>query len=431
MLMRGSVKIFGLSHIALRLPALVGCSLFLIGTATIISLLRPSTFIWILAVLSLSVNPFLLDYFVAARGYGLSIGFQSVLLANLGLISLKKQSPSRLGAACVGAALAFSIAANFGSLYVASCLTASYLVCISTRTSKLETARLALLCLSVAILTLFVFCGSVILNFPREQLFWGAKSYGEMFVELFDANYQKLNLFITEPIVEKLLHYIRPIAPYAWLLAILTCCVRLLSSIRNRQQADEGVRLFSMCLAGVLIASLGAHALQFVLFGVPLPFERTSIFFVPLFYLLLCSASRLVASPFRSLSQILICLPLLLSAMYFPFAIRDTYFREWAICADIREAYPTIRAACEKSGCGEVVSDLNYTSSINVYRIMDGSGLVPELQNYDAPPPGRLVYVLPKSQYADFIKSERLISVFNGKWSDFSVLVRAGESGQK
>src|SRR5262249_30947940 len=72
---RVSIKLFGSSEFAIRLPAVLGGFLCFYALFRLCWLLFGDT-PWLLFTIGLnSLNPFLLDYFSAARGYGLGIAF--------------------------------------------------------------------------------------------------------------------------------------------------------------------------------------------------------------------------------------------------------------------------------------------------------------------------------------------------------------------
>lgn len=73
LLMKISWNLFGISEYALRIPVLLAHLLFLIMSFKLLKLFFPKYAIW--AFLALNFQPYLLDYFVCARGYGLSISF--------------------------------------------------------------------------------------------------------------------------------------------------------------------------------------------------------------------------------------------------------------------------------------------------------------------------------------------------------------------
>jgi hypothetical protein len=67
------VKWFGASELILRLPSLLAHLLFLVFSAKLLSHFQNK---WVLlaSFLIINLNPYLLDFFSLARGYGLSIG---------------------------------------------------------------------------------------------------------------------------------------------------------------------------------------------------------------------------------------------------------------------------------------------------------------------------------------------------------------------
>jgi hypothetical protein len=70
----GSVRLFGLSEFALRLVSLLGGLLYLVMARRLCRLLCGPGALALLGLLLLALNPFVLDYLVAARGYGLGLG---------------------------------------------------------------------------------------------------------------------------------------------------------------------------------------------------------------------------------------------------------------------------------------------------------------------------------------------------------------------
>jgi len=74
LLTRVSVGLFGASEFSLRLPSLLGGLLYFVAVYRLAGLLLGQGGYFLLGVTVLSVNPFLLDFLTAARGYGLALG---------------------------------------------------------------------------------------------------------------------------------------------------------------------------------------------------------------------------------------------------------------------------------------------------------------------------------------------------------------------
>src|SRR5262249_6676530 len=81
MLIRLFTAIFGLWHLTLRAPALLGGAIYIGAAYALVTALAEDLFLqWPLFV-CLVYNPFVMDYLVAARGYGLALAFYLVVLA--------------------------------------------------------------------------------------------------------------------------------------------------------------------------------------------------------------------------------------------------------------------------------------------------------------------------------------------------------------
>lgn len=78
-LMWGSMKLFGESELALRLPNLLAHVIYLLASAGI-ALRSRSVVVAIGAFLIINIHPYLLDFFSLARGYGLACGWMMLAL---------------------------------------------------------------------------------------------------------------------------------------------------------------------------------------------------------------------------------------------------------------------------------------------------------------------------------------------------------------
>jgi hypothetical protein len=186
-------------------------------------------------------------------------------------------------------------------------------------------------------------------------------------------------------------------------------------------------------LAIVLGLTVAAHWMQFKLLKIPLPFERTSVFLVPLLTAL--TGSILAIAPSNRVERVVRgagIAGLMFAGVFFVGELRDTYFREWRNGADARAAFPVILELCRKMGVREVTSDWNLSSSFEFYRKLDGvaeTGVEFPHFDFDKMPQGRRIYVLQESFYAEFIRREKLKAVWHGTSSDLQVLVRSDGSG--
>ena len=114
LLVRLSVALFGVSEWSVRLPALAAAGLYFTAVYQIAARIFRSPAVSFLAVALLTLNPFVLDFMVAARGYGLGLALFTYAVANLVSFARKEDPDFSRPALLVraGIALALAIAAN-------------------------------------------------------------------------------------------------------------------------------------------------------------------------------------------------------------------------------------------------------------------------------------------------------------------------------
>jgi len=433
MLIRLFVWLFGLSHLTVRTPALLGGVLYILAIYGFCTLLcRDLVLMWALFVCFV-YNPFIMDYLVAARGYGLALGFLSlaVYLFARALVRLEKPSERDIlnYATAISASVALSFCANFSFAYANAFLLAALLAwaCLEQRKrGVIAYARLALAGTFPASLVVFALTGSVLAGFRRDQLIWGVHSLTQTWGDIYEASFAELNQYLVNPLLADFLRAFQPLIVPVAASVVIVYLVLLLLTLQLRHIYTRSRLLLAGCLAGVLVLTLLAHWLQFKLLKIPLPFERTSLFLVPLLTaivgaVLSVAPSSLMERAARGLGVAVLCI----TSLYFIGALRDSYFREWRICADVKAAFPVILDLCRRAGVREVASDLNYPASLNFYRVLYKVNdlIFPDLEKI---PSGKPIYVLPEYQYADFIRRDGLQVAYHGSVSDLVIVIRPG-----
>jgi hypothetical protein len=158
LLMRVSQSLFGESELALRLPNVAVFGLYAAASVELLSRVRRLQ-AKLVGFALLVVNPFLLQFFSLARGYGLSLAFSAAALASIffaGHAPSARRELARFASVGVFAALAFY--ANFGALNLALALLAVEIADLLLRGERRETivragyrpAALAIIILSAA-----------------------------------------------------------------------------------------------------------------------------------------------------------------------------------------------------------------------------------------------------------------------------------------
>jgi len=111
LLMRFSTTILGFSGLAMRLPALLGAAIFFVSLYRFCRWALGATWLLTIAAAAVALNPFILDFMVAARGYGLALAFW---MAAVAFLAPQLESPihDRKAVLIAGACAAFSVTAN-------------------------------------------------------------------------------------------------------------------------------------------------------------------------------------------------------------------------------------------------------------------------------------------------------------------------------
>ena len=94
-LMQPSIAIFGVSEWSIRLPNLFGHLLYLCASIVLIKNISKNIWVALAGFCLLNFNPFLLEFFALARGYGLGVGCMMMSMT-LFFLWIKKQKTSWL-----------------------------------------------------------------------------------------------------------------------------------------------------------------------------------------------------------------------------------------------------------------------------------------------------------------------------------------------
>jgi hypothetical protein len=400
LLMWLSTHAFGVSPLTVRLPALLGAALYIWVAYFICRAITGRFALQLATLIALVYNPFVLDFFAAARGYSLANAF---LLAALAIPLWNKSVP------LASTAIGLSFASNFSFGFVDGAALLAILSWAIRRRGPTPVLRVITDATLPALAVVIVMCGYPIAHYPRQELWYGAQSLAEMARSLVDASLYHL----PAP-----LEFFKPAGPYLLLALAALCACRL---VLTRPFRATG-------MAGILILTVAAHALAFRVFKLPLPMTRTGIFFLPLCTLLIAFVAAAPAdSRFtRGLGHAITAMLLCLGAHYL-LCLRYTYFGEYEKAAEMRAVYRVIERLNRDYGFQEFTADGAYRSPLNFYRAMSQCDHFPPLAGYEGTlPPGKRVYILHASFYRRFIEENRLAIVYRGRISQVVVAVAPG-----
>ena len=398
LLMRLFTSVFGVSHLSVRAPALLGAAIYIGAAYLICRKLTPLLRLqWPLFV-CLVYNPFIFDYLVAARGYALALGFLMCMFAVAAYTRLDARDCS-LCSVCA----ALSVAANFSFAFVNSFAMLAILAWAWKRTVGAR-VRVQLLsaCVLPGLLVSIFLTLPVVLNWSKGQMTYGAHSLGEMFTTVADSTLCRLNSQIVNPILYRPLEALQP-----WLLPVL-----LALSVWQWLRWRPAV---STALLAILMATIGAHWLLFKAFHVPLPMERTAIWIVPL-----CVISIGAAAEKRSALTAMVYV----MSFYFILSLRLDYFREWSWDQDVNKIYPLLAWYNHSYGVREVGSNWRFVAALNFYRAQSGRESLEEFHAVAHIPTDRPVYVLYWEQDEELIRQLNLRVVYRSPNTQAVVAVR-------
>ncbi len=429
--MRLFTMIFGAYHLTVRLPALIGAALYFSASWRIATSLTERAWVQWVLLACFCFNPLLFDYLVAARGYSLALGFFAWLLAIpvwLYLRHPEASSPSieRACALCsLCAGLAITANFSFGLACVSTMLTVLAWAC-SAVTGIRQCLRVAAWCAAPASAVL-LFLGSSVLLHANLAEYLGQDSLIAAFRGLLQLSLYQVNVELVDPLIRPAIIALGPLALKA--IALFGITHALLPLWQRRRPSAFGVDrrlVVAAAAAAVFTLTASLHVVARHLLHVPLPEDRSALFFVPL-ALLSVGALAAAAIPGRiaHFTGTGLAASLGLLAVYSLFCLRLTYFQLWIWDADTRQAYDVAAWYNHHYGIREIPSSWHFVSSLNFYRAIGHESLAKFIIR-DTYPTDRPVYILILPFDQPFLDSQHLKIVYHGETSGLVVAIRPG-----
>lgn len=425
-LMRLAVGVFGVNHLTIRFPALLGAALFLYFGFRFVRLVVPPGPLQIALYCCLALNPFFGDYFVAARGYGLALALLlgALVIAGESMFTGLSEAglPPRLGV--VSALLGLSFCASFAFLFSHLSILAVLLVWSWRRSASGRLRRIVTVMAPFAVVAA-VICGWTLLKWPAGQLWYGAANPAETVNSLLRSTTYELNNFLVNPLF---FHLFSPARSYFYPGLALIAAVRWPLLVYGPNPQSSGLLRAAALIGLVLGATVLLHLLAWDAFHLPLPKERTGLPLVLLFLMLvgLITAPAATSRLDRGLRLILVGL-LFGLAVYSAGCLRLNYFCEWKWGADVRRAYDVVSYYHHNKRVTEVPASWHYRGALNYYRAAsNGREALAEFSDKQPYPTGRQVYVLHAVFDREFIQNQRLRVVFHGTYSELVIAVAPG-----
>jgi hypothetical protein len=420
LLMRLFTLLFGPSHLSVRAPAMIGAAIYIAAAYRFCRLLATMSagasiaVTWPLLV-CLVYNPFVFDYLVAARGYGLALGFLMWAMVVAAESHWGEEGRWSLTAACAvsSACVGLSFAANLSFAFV-DFFTISAVFLAAWRAGNPLGKSLAAASIPALAVTAML-PASIVLHWPKGELWYGSNSLAEMFGTLSEASLYRVHPELFSP---RLYSAIDAGKYLLWpSLGVVSAACFTYQLLKRRPLGGPGK--LAGALAAILTATLAVHWMCFHLFHLLLPKDRTGIYVLPL---ALGIVGAIAAPPTRALRRGLIAV-LFVMASYFLLCMRLRSFKEWKWDADVQDVYPVLACLNHDRGIRDVATFWMYAAPLNFYRVQSGRETFLEFQGEVPYRPEQGVLVLNAWLEADVLSKRELKVLYHGTSTDMVIAV--------
>jgi uncharacterized membrane protein len=432
-----TTSVFGLSNLSVRAPALLGAAIYIVVAFCLARLVSRDWRVRIPLFAWLVFNPFIFDFFVAARGYGMATAFLMMAIAlpmwcHQGWIEGRRR-PVTMVCALSSLALALAFAANFafafaiGAAGLALLGWAMFLAPAACPAAQRPSRTRLVVAVALPALAVILLLPSwTLLHWPPGQFFDGAHSLRETIRTVIEASIFQPNANLLNPLLLPKVERIKGrLIPYTCLVALVQFILVLVLGRKTGDRRRAWLAGTAAALAGIVAVALLAHWAAFRLFGLLLPWHRTAIWIVPPVTLLIGIAAALPAtSHIAAAGHRAVLVMMFVTAVYFLFCLRLTYFREWEYQRDLKKVYDVVACYNHNKGVRDVEIGWWYHAGMNYYRLLSGRENFRPFTSHLQHTGGGPLYVLNGAFESDFIEAEKLRIVYHGEASDVVVAVR-------
>ncbi len=378
-LFRLSITLFGDSEFAMRLPTVLAGAWFFWTVFQLCALIFGDGWLFLAACAALTLNPILLDFLVAARGYGLAMaGLFWALFQMLAWLNERQHGAGagmlrkRLRKAALGCAIA--VAANLTMLMPVFLLATAFCVLLlkkpeagasqdspppatarkKGKKAKPETAReparsyasFIQFVVPVGLLAIAFLIASPIDLVRGEDLYTGTTSAIQSLRSLIDVSFAYGDGPGVMQRIERIWSGMAIVFLPAVTLAALI--VAAMATRLARSPVAVATLFSSLAVAGSAVLLAASHLLS----GIPYPEDRTGIYFVPLATLAALGLARILAERRGFPHWIGVAVALVLASFAVEFAAQWNVksFWVWRYDADTKRIFEALEAAPKPPG---------------------------------------------------------------------------------
>jgi hypothetical protein len=400
LLCRLSVKTLGLSEPALRLPSLFGGLLYLAFVYKLCGLIFENNWTFVLGVAALTLNPFVMDYLSAARGYGMGLGFFTAALYLVIRFFDGAPTAGTVRALCAGILLGLSVSANLVFIFPAVALAGVFTLLRLMEAEPSARWNLRLRWIATRIWLPFAIPAIFFLAVPlahaeKQDFFYGKDSLSDTAVtvvqqSLFHGYDAWTPLAIPGRLIRSMEFTARWVIPVMLVLmfaVLVLACLRWWRA-RDFHRLNPLVRA-QIVIGAVLGISLGMLLAAHHLAGILYPVDRTAIYLIVLLTLAWMALIEqvLLAPPFGRAIGLLASVPMAIAVILFVRGFTTSYYYEWRYEAGTKRIFHLLEGQ-KQFNAGrriKVGSDWRLADSLDFYRQMYHADWMAKVSR-DSPP---------------------------------------------
>jgi hypothetical protein len=430
-------SIFGLSALAVRIPTLMGAAIYIYTMYWLCQKISPQWRVRIPVFVCLVYNPFIFDFFVAARGYGIANAFLMGAIAVSAAWHLDQTRPvgeendrlgvrELMGATAISSAfLALAFSANFSLAFAG--FTAMALILIwAIKAAPGQWWKLLTAAAVPGLLVVLFLPSWTLLHFRQAEVVAGVKSLKETLFSLLDASMFEPNPHLINPLLLPVFVQLRDyLLPVTGVLALVQLVWIAKDRVWRRSPHTAWLCALGSLVGGVAVLAVLEHRLAYRLFRLLMPVSRTGLFLLPLVTLLVGIAAAIPAfSRGAAVCRTALIGALSVMGVYYLFCLRLTYFQEWDYQADLNQAYKVVACYNHEKDVRDVEVSWYYHAGMNFLRTASGHETFGPFSSTTPHTTGHEMYVLEGNFERDFIDAQGLKVVFKGDRTAMVVAVR-------
>ena len=237
LLMWVSTGAFGPSIIAIRAPSLLGAALY-IGICHFLSRSITERFsIQLPLFICLTYNPFIFDYMVAARGYGLANAFLLAAIAVPVWHRVKSRPSLRQPCALASLALGLSFSANYSFAFADLAVFLAITAWAIRRRAGQSVLRIVGFCVLPGLFVALLMCGYPMMHWWGYDYGIGAHSLREMRQSLVQSSLYRLDPRFRDTGWYKAMSFLRPLLPPV---LVVLCFCRIVAAWLDGSWREDG-----------------------------------------------------------------------------------------------------------------------------------------------------------------------------------------------